>query len=81
MRVGGGREQGLAMGSGSSWTHSHSLTDIDPGAHDVICSHSLEEKPLLVWEAPGSCSLGGGVLNGGTPLSHLQVQTCFLIQD
>lgn len=46
------QERGLGMGC---QTHSHSLSDVDPGAHHVIRRHGLEggQKSLLAWEAPG----------------------------
>lgn len=43
------------MGLGIRQTHSHSLADVDPGAHNVIRRHGLEggQKSLLAREAPG----------------------------
>lgn len=65
------QEQGLGWGMGLivSQTHSHSLSDVDPGAHNVIGCHGLEggKKSSLAWEVPGPCgSGGGGGLNEGT---------------
>lgn len=33
---------GLGVDSRISQTHSHSLSDVDPGAHNVISRHGLE---------------------------------------
>lgn len=45
------------MGRRRLWGCSRLLSDIDPGAHDVIRRHGLKgEKSLLAWEAPGSCA-------------------------
>lgn len=45
------------MGRWRLWGCSRLLSDIDPGAHDVIRRHGLKgEKSLLAWEAPGSCA-------------------------
>lgn len=69
-----------AWAGGRLWRllgHSHSLSDIDPGAHDVVCRHGLKgEKSLLAWVL---CLVAGG-LSGGT-LLDLQVQTYFSAQD
>lgn len=55
----GAWECGLG-GSGSSWTHSRSLSDIDPGAHDIIRRHGLEghKSDVVNLEGPWSCGLG-----------------------
>lgn len=38
----GKQECGLGMGWGICQTHSPSLSDVDPGAHNVIRRHGLE---------------------------------------
>lgn len=83
-RNGGGAAHGAvkqgAWAGGRLWRllgHSHSLSDVDPGAHDVVRRHGLKgEKSLLAWVL---CLVAGG-LGGGT-LLDLQVQTYFLAQD